>query len=225
MIPSWSAPSSSSSLGEDHPVGRSRREASRARARRPSGQNARRAARRHRRAGAEVPRAADDLARLALADVDLAELEPVGVRMLPRLEHAADAEEAEVAVDVGDAAADDPLDLAASRRRAASRARRAARRRRRSRAARRGGPSSAVHLELPQEAQVVLPEHADVGEPWRSIGDPLEPEPEGEARSTPRGRSRRTAKTAGSTMPAPPDLDPAGVLADAAARCRRRGSR
>ena len=32
------------------------------------------------RARAEVPRAADDLARLALADVDLAELQAVGVR-------------------------------------------------------------------------------------------------------------------------------------------------
>ena len=64
----------------------------------------------NRRPCAEVPRAADDLTRLALAHVDAAELEPVGVRMLPRLDHASDAEEAEIAVDVGDAAAHDSFD-------------------------------------------------------------------------------------------------------------------
>ena len=68
---------------------------------------------RDRRAGPEVPRAADDLARLALAHVDLAELEPVGVRMLARLEHLADEKETEIAVEVRNAAAHDPVDLAA----------------------------------------------------------------------------------------------------------------
>ncbi len=66
-----------------------------------------------RRAGAEVPGAADDLARLALADVDAAELQPVRVRVLAGLDDAADEEAAEVAVGVGDAAVDDPVDLAA----------------------------------------------------------------------------------------------------------------
>src|SRR5207253_6380177 len=66
---------------------------------------------RERRARTEVPGAADDLARRALPHVYLAELQAVGVRMLARLEHAADAEETEVAVLVGDAAALDPLDL------------------------------------------------------------------------------------------------------------------
>ena len=66
---------------------------------------------RHRRARAEVPGAADDLARLALPHVDPAELEPVGVRVLLGLEHAPDPEEPEVAVLVGHAAALDPLDL------------------------------------------------------------------------------------------------------------------
>ena len=42
-------------------------------------------------AGAEVPGAADDRARLALADVDLRDLQAVGVRVLLGLEHAADA--------------------------------------------------------------------------------------------------------------------------------------
>ncbi len=57
------------------------------------------------RAGAEVPRAADDRARLALADVDLRQLESVGVRVLHGLEHAPDAEAPEVPALVGDAAA------------------------------------------------------------------------------------------------------------------------
>src|SRR5207249_176485 len=60
----------------------------------------------------EVPRTADDLARIALTDVDLAELQAVGVRMLRGFEHTADAEEAEVAVDVGDSDGFDAVDLA-----------------------------------------------------------------------------------------------------------------
>jgi hypothetical protein len=63
------------------------------------------------RACAEVPRAADDLPRRPLPHVDLAELQPVGVRVLPGFEDAADAEEAEVAVLVRHPAALDPLDL------------------------------------------------------------------------------------------------------------------
>ena len=49
-------------------------------------------------AGAEVPRAADDLPRRSLPHVDLAELQPVGVRVLARLEDLADEEETEIAV-------------------------------------------------------------------------------------------------------------------------------
>ena len=67
---------------------------------------------RDRRPGPEVPGAADDLARLALADVHAAELEAVGVRMLARLDHAPDLEEPVVAVLVGDPAPRDALDLA-----------------------------------------------------------------------------------------------------------------
>ena len=63
------------------------------------------------RAGAEVPGATDDLARLPLSDVDRAELQPVGVRVLAGLEHEPDAVEAEVAVDVRHAAVRDPLEL------------------------------------------------------------------------------------------------------------------
>jgi hypothetical protein len=64
-----------------------------------------------RRAGAEVPRAADDRARLALPHVDAAQLQPVGVGVFLRREDAPDAEQLEVAVRVGDADALDPVDL------------------------------------------------------------------------------------------------------------------
>ena len=63
------------------------------------------------RAGAKVPGAADDLARLALPHIHPTELQAVGVRVLLRLEHFADAKEAEVAVLVRHAPPLDPLDL------------------------------------------------------------------------------------------------------------------
>ena len=63
------------------------------------------------RARAEVPRTADDLVGLGLADVDLAELQAVGVRMLLRLEHVPDAEEPEVAAVVADTDTHDLVDL------------------------------------------------------------------------------------------------------------------
>ena len=63
------------------------------------------------RPDAEVPGAADDRARLGVAGVDLRELEPVGVRMLGRLDDAPDLELAEIAVLVRDAAVLDPFDL------------------------------------------------------------------------------------------------------------------
>ena len=62
-------------------------------------------------AGAEVPGAADDRARLALADVDLRDLETVGVRVLLGLDDLPDLEEVEVAALVRDAARLDVLDL------------------------------------------------------------------------------------------------------------------
>ena len=59
-----------------------------------------RAGQRHRDRGArtEVPRAADDLARLSLPHIHLAELEPVGVRVLAGLQNLADEEETVIAV-------------------------------------------------------------------------------------------------------------------------------
>ena len=71
---------------------------------------------RDRRARTEVPRAADDLTRLCLADVDPAQLEAVGIRVLARLDDPADAIEPEVAVRVRDAATDDAVDLGGGHR-------------------------------------------------------------------------------------------------------------
>ena len=59
------------------------------------------------RAGAEVPRAADDLRDLSAADVDGRELQPVGVRVLVGREHTADLEERRV----GRPSPVDPVDL------------------------------------------------------------------------------------------------------------------
>ena len=88
-------------LGEDHPARELAAELRLAERLLGPGQQRARQRDRDRRAGAEVPRAADDLARLALPHVDPAELEPVGVRVLAGLEHLADEEAAEVAVVVG----------------------------------------------------------------------------------------------------------------------------
>ena len=97
-------------LGEDHPVGQLAAdlpllELQPAGKHRPGQRDG------HGRSDAEVPGAADDLSRLALPHVDPAQLQPVGVRMLRRLQHLADAEEPEVAVLVRHAATLDPFDL------------------------------------------------------------------------------------------------------------------
>ncbi len=60
----------------------------------------------------EVPRAADDLARIPLPHVDLAHAQSIGVRVRVDREHAADEEAAEVAVEVRNADVDHALDLA-----------------------------------------------------------------------------------------------------------------
>ena len=83
-------------LGEDHPLGHLAAQLA-ALEREPVRERRARQRDRDLRPGAEVPGAADDLVRLGLPHVDLAELQPVGVRMLLRLEHVADAEEAEIA--------------------------------------------------------------------------------------------------------------------------------
>ena len=67
-------------------------------------------------AGAEVPGAAHDLARLGLADVDPAELQAVGVRVLAGLEHEPGDDQLLDAVLRGQPAALDALDLVAGER-------------------------------------------------------------------------------------------------------------
>ena len=94
-------------LGEDHPLGDLAAELG-ALELRPARQHRPGKRDRDGRARAEVPGAAHDLDRLPFAHVHAAELQPVGVRMLARLEHVAHAVEPEVPVDVGDT---DPLDV------------------------------------------------------------------------------------------------------------------
>ena len=98
MIPAWSVAELELALGEDH----SPRDlpAQLCLAERGIGSGEPRARKRDRDGGAgtEVPGAADDLARLPLSDVHLAELEPVRIRVLARLEDLADEEETVVAV-------------------------------------------------------------------------------------------------------------------------------
>jgi hypothetical protein len=96
-------------LGEDHPV---RDRPSELRPFEPTtvGQDRARQRDRDRRPLAEIPRSADDLARLVVSHVDGAELETVGVGMLGGLENAPDPVEAQIAVLVGHATPDDPLD-------------------------------------------------------------------------------------------------------------------
>ena len=85
-------------LGEDHPAGELAAELGlaqrllRARQQRTGERDG------DGRSGAEVPRAAHDLARLAFPDVDEAELEPVGVRVLAGFDDASDEEGGEVSV-------------------------------------------------------------------------------------------------------------------------------
>ncbi len=70
-------------------------------------------------AGREVRGAADDLARLGLADVDTAEAQAVGVRVLLEVRDATDPEPRVVVADVGRAAALDGIDLEAGEHEAA----------------------------------------------------------------------------------------------------------
>ncbi len=98
-------------LGENHPA----RELA---AQRPLVERCREARQQHARQAdgdggtdAEVPGAADDLARLPLPHVDLAELQLVGIRVLVGGDDLADPQEREVVPFVGDADVDHALDL------------------------------------------------------------------------------------------------------------------
>ena len=99
-------------LREDHPVGDLTAQLAPLDRELTAGHHAARNDDGDRRTGAEVPRAADDRPRLNFADVDLRQLQLVGVRMLASLEHLADDEVLEV-VAAGNALPDDAVDLAA----------------------------------------------------------------------------------------------------------------
>ena len=119
--------------------------------------------------------------------------------MLTGLEDAADHEPLEVPVAVGHAATDDAVDLAA---REHELPRELLERQVDvdvlARASRQG-----LSSELPQDAQVVLPERAQVGQPVAEHRDALDAQAEGEARPLLRVEAD-VPKTSGSTQPAPP---------------------
>ena len=98
-------------LGEDHPARRLPAQLALVERLVEDRQEGTRQRDRDRRARLEVPRAADDLARVPLPHVDLAHAQPVGIRVRLDREHAADEEATEVAVEVRDADVDHALDL------------------------------------------------------------------------------------------------------------------
>ena len=112
MMPAWSSPSSSSCSERIIPSDTEPRSVA-CSSTRPVGKHGAGQRDGDGGAGREVPRAAHDLARLSLPHVHRAQLEPVGVGVLARLEHPPDAVETEVAVGVGDAARLDRPHLAA----------------------------------------------------------------------------------------------------------------
>ena len=111
MIPAWSVPSPISSSARIIPRESSPRSGRSSSGAGKPGQEHAREPDRDGGADAEVPGAADDLPRLALPHVDLAELELVGVRVLVGGDHPADPQVREVVALVGDADVDHAVDL------------------------------------------------------------------------------------------------------------------
>ena len=153
---------------------------------------------RHEVADGHVERAAADLQRLAVAGVDVDELDLVGVGV----------RRAASSTSADDDAVEPP------RRRASTSstgdaevAQRVAERdrRRRSNGANSLQPGQAApSSELLQEADVVGEQLAQVVDAVALSGEAVDAEAEREARSTPRGRCRSCASTFGCTMPQPP---------------------
>ena len=102
MIPEWSEPSPTSSSARIIPRETSPRSFASPSVNASPSFGSSRAGQgdRDRRTGAEVPGAAHDLLRVGVADVDLAELQPVGIRVLLGRDHAADDQVVEIAVGV-----------------------------------------------------------------------------------------------------------------------------
>ena len=103
--------------------------------------------------------------RLGLADLDRADAQAVGVRVLDGLEHVAD----DVVLGRGRAVAEPALDLRAGQRQARGQLLGPETRGRSTRAAIRAGRASADAPELLEEAQVVVEDRRRSGMPWRSI--------------------------------------------------------
>ena len=202
-------------LGEDHPLGHFAAQLAPLE-RQPVRQG--RAGKRDRdfRARAEVPGAADDLVRLVLADVDLRQLQPVRVRMLLRLEHDADLEERRGRRGRRGARRRSPR---RTRSRARARSARSSRRCGRTRAASSAGLSS----ELPQEAEVVLPEGADARNAVPELRRSLDAHAEREAGVLLRAPADELVQIRVDHARAA-HLEPAGVLARRRSRRRRTGS-
>src|SRR5581483_5434454 len=150
-------------------------------------------------AGAEVPRAADDRARLAVADVDLRQLQLVGVRMRDRLEHLADDEVVEVAVPVGHAAAHDAVDLA----RGEHELTRELLERQLEVDVLAQPADRDLHQNCPRTRRSFSQNRRRSGRPWRSMAMRSMPKPN--AKPCHSAGSRFTLRnTSGSTQPAPP---------------------
>ena len=220
MIPLWSVPSSTSSSARIIPSETSPRTLRRSSCS-PFGSTAPGQRDGDGRAGAEVPGAADDLARLALAHVDRGRAgagrrsgaspprAPCPTRKRPRLPSV-----------VGDAAALDPLDLGGRDREPRRELVERHLERRRTRAARRPGRSS----ELPQDAEVALPERRGCRGCRAAAARCARARSRTRSRDHSSGSKPTFSNTRGSTMPGAAHLDPARV----ACRCgspRRRRSR
>ena len=152
------------SLGEDHPARELAAELGLAERLLRPGQSGAWQRDRDGRARAEVPGAAHDLPRLGLPDVDSAELEPVGIRMLAGLDDPADEEERVVAVLVHGPARLDGVHLGRTDAEAVHELRDG--HVERDVVAQPGERELHLglrHLELPQDAEVVLPERPYAG--------------------------------------------------------------
>ena len=204
MIPPWSVPSSSSSSARIMPSETSPRslrlsivEAARHdRARQRD---------RDRRAGVEVPGAADDLARLPLADVDLGQLQlsASGCFSASSTRPTRKRSKFPSRVETPRWTMRSTSQLVKTSCRASSSSGQVECRH--IRASQLAGTfiASPGILELVQHSEVVLPEDAQIGQPVAEHRDPLDAEAEGEARPL-LGVEPTLRKTSGSTQPAPP---------------------
>ena len=122
----------------------------------------------------EVPRAADDLPRVALPHVHLAHAQPVGVRVRADLEDAPDEEAAEIPVDVGHPDVEHALDLEGRDGEPLARSRRQLRRRS---TYSRSQESGALIENCPRSRGSLRQSSRRSGIPWRSTAIRSSPQP------------------------------------------------